>query len=207
MTHTVSRDTGTVSHHRQGTAPARCQPPGAMADLRESTVGNATSSSAERLREVYEYDPLTGLFTYRVDVRGWGKFSPAGKVVTTRDDNGYVVLTLDGKIIRAHRAAWIYMTGRNPKSGIDHVNQDQSDNRFANLREATKSENAQNVTEARSNNRSGYLGVAFEARRGTYAAHLSVRGKRYYRGGFATPQDAHEEYLRLKREHHPFAVI
>lgn len=91
-----------------------------------------------RLKELLHYNPKTGTFRRRCSMRQFPKGS-----ITGHEDHGYIWIYIDGKRYSAHRLAWFYMMGRWPKL-IDHINRKKSDNRFLNLREATKSQNALN---------------------------------------------------------------
>lgn len=91
--------------------------------------------TAERLREVLEYDPAIGVFRWLI--KPCGQIS-IGDIAGCRHGEGYVQIRVIGRIYLAHRLAWLYMTGEWPISLIDHRNLDRSDNRWSNLREAKK---------------------------------------------------------------------
>lgn len=95
----------------------------------------------KRLKEVLDYDPATGVFTWRVELNARGKVGdPAGC-----NSWGYRVIRIDGRLYGAHRLVWLYVHGRWPDAMIDHVNGDRSDNRIENLREANSVQNAHNA--------------------------------------------------------------
>ena len=71
------------------------------------------------LRRRLDYDPETGVFTWRITVNSR---AIAGETAGTKNGLGYHQLTLDRKIYLAHRLAWLYMTGEWPKDQIDHRN-------------------------------------------------------------------------------------
>ncbi len=85
------------------------------------------------------YDPKTGQFTARVDNRR----IKAGHVFTTRYENTYIFIRVDGESFNAGRAAWVYMTGEQPAE-IDHINGLRHDNRWINLRNVTHAQNLMN---------------------------------------------------------------
>lgn len=85
--------------------------------------------TAKRLREVYGYDPKTGVFTRLIKSRG-GKAALEGIIST----QGYRQLSIDNIHYQAHRCAWMYVTGALPLGLVEHVNSNQLDNRFDNLR-------------------------------------------------------------------------
>jgi hypothetical protein len=96
--------------------------------------------TAERLRELLDYDPETGRFIWRKD-HPTAKHIKAGSVAGTKNGRGYWVIGVAGAKYVAHRLAWLYVTGEWPAHLVDHENGDRLDNRFANLREATDSQN------------------------------------------------------------------
>ena len=98
---------------------------------------------ANRVRELINYDPETGLMT-----RLNGK--PCSE---NPSKEGYRVVYLDGKNYLQHRVAWAYMTGEWPRSRMDHRNMDRLDNRFCNLRECDVSQNLMNTAAHKDNKR------------------------------------------------------
>ena len=151
----------------------------------------------ERLKELLHYDPETGVFTWLVRLSNRGLVgSHAGSLVA-----GYIDIGISSKSYRAHRLAWLYVNGEWPEDALDHINGDTADNRIKNLRETNKSENGQNVCEARINNQSGFLGVS--PKRGKWRATIMVDGKQTHLGSFDTPELAADAYWRAKPSHHP----
>lgn len=159
------------------------------------------SLTAERLRELLHYDPLTGLFI-RIVRRGKEKIgSTAGRI----DSFGHRQIGIDGRRYLAHRLAWLYMTGVWPIDQIDHINGVPDGNQWSNLRQATGSQNQQNLRKAKGNSKSGLLGVC--ASRGKWMASITCGGKQKHLGYFETPQMAHEAYIAAKFKMHPFQTI
>jgi hypothetical protein len=109
----------------------------------------------ERIMEVLSYDPMTGVFRWLAQLS-------ASVIVGTEagciNKSGYRVIRVDGRLYYAHRLAWLYMTGKMPPRQIDHRNLIRSDNVFANLRDASGSQNHGNVR-AQSNNKIGEKGI------------------------------------------------
>lgn len=155
-----------------------------------------------RLKELLHYCPDTGVFTRRVRT---SNRVHVGDVAGNRHCAGYWEICLGGKKHLAHRLAFLYMTGEWPKEHVDHINSDRNDNRWANLRAATNSENMQNVRVAREDNQSGLLGAHRNRRR--YFAKIRVDGKTRRLGSFGTAQEAHDAYMAAKKELHPFSTI
>lgn len=96
------------------------------------------------LKEHFVYCPLSGQFSRR---KASARL-PAGHVISTKYPNTYISLTAAGKCVRAARAAWVYMTSKQPEGEIDHINGLRHDNRWANLRDVSHAENMKN-TEAK----------------------------------------------------------
>lgn len=147
-----------------------------------------TMLTAERLCEVLKYDPETGNLSWLV--RG-GKIAGCLQV-----SNGQrrITIRIDNKYYKAHRLAWLYMTGKWPVDDIDHINGDGADNRWCNLRAATRSENLSNRV-VRKNSKSGLKGV--ERNNGnTWCARICSNGNRIYLGNFPTKEEAHMAYVR-----------
>lgn len=158
--------------------------------------------TADRLRELLDYCPDTGVFTWRVRA---AKCVKVGDVAGRFDAYGYWRIQIDGRKHLAHRLAWLYTTGEFPPDQIDHINGDRSDNRIANLRAATDAENKHNRRKPNSNTTSGYLGVS--PRYGKFRAQIWLDGKGKHIGSFGSPEEAHAAYLKAKRELHPFGTI
>lgn len=157
----------------------------------------ATSDlTAERLRELLHYDPETGVFTTK---REAGRLRPGSRAGAVHVE-GYRNVELDRIKYREHRLAWLYVTGEWPINTIDHINGDRADNRFANLRDVTRSVNKQNTRKAYKRTSSGFLGVSYH--QGLWQANIQVNNKQFYLGRHKTPEEAHEVYLKAKREMH-----
>ncbi len=153
---------------------------------------------AERLRELLNYDPKTGIFTWRIDRRA--KARP-GSLAGTITPSGYRNIWTDGYNYRAHRLAWLYVYGKWPAGQIDHINRVRSDNRIANLRIVTHAQNMENRKVQR-NNTSGYTGVYPDRDGRRFSARISSNGKWLYLGHFKTAELAYAAYCKAAAELH-----
>lgn len=98
---------------------------------------NKPLPSVKKIKELLDYDPVTGYLTWKETSRRRKRGARAGAV----DSLGYRVLSCGGRVYyKAHRLIWKLMTGKNPKGTIDHINGDRDDNRWENLREADMSQ-------------------------------------------------------------------
>jgi hypothetical protein len=153
----------------------------------------------ERLREVLEYNPESGVWVWKMCTssgRVGGRKAKPGKIAGAIS-HGYVVIRIDGRLYQAHRLAWLYMTGAWPKIQIDHVNLERADNRWVNLREATRSQNNSHQG-PRCTCKSGVKGVTRTANGKRWA--VAALGK--YLGTFDTIAEArvaYQEYVKQER--------
>ena len=152
------------------------------------------------LRELFNYNPETGVFKRKKHQRWPNATTP--DIAGWLNPNGYWYITINNKKYLLHRLAWLYVYGYMPKQ-LDHINRVSSDNRIANLRESTQSENMQN-TSMRSDNTSGFKGVSLMRRDNTWRARIKVDGKSKTIGYYKTQQEAHDTYKREKSKLHTF---
>jgi hypothetical protein len=159
--------------------------------------------SYDRLREVLNYEPSTGIFTWKIKTAKCVQIGDVAGCIEKRI--GYNTIGIDKSIHRAHRLAWFYMTGKWPVKFIDHINGSKSDNRFENLREVFEDGNSQNVRKPNKRNKSGFMGVIWFQNK--WRASITVNGKTRRVGDYNTPEEAHQAYLKAKREHHAACTI
>lgn len=146
----------------------------------------------ERLKAVLLYDPETGVWTWIA------KPSPkatvkVGSVAGAVQINS-ITIELDGVRYRANRLAWFYMTGGWPDPECDHRDTDWKNNKWANLRLATRQQNGANRRISK-NNTSGWKGVSWNAKQECWVAGIQVLGKSTYLGSYDCGPAAHFAYL------------
>lgn len=144
--------------------------------------------------EWLRYDPDTGDIIWTKDL---GK-RRAGKIAGGSLMKGYKRLRIDHEVYAHHRVAWLLMTGKWPKGEIDHINHVRTDNRWCNLRDATRSQNAANIRGR------GKLGFPKGVRRcrEKFAAQACHQGRTMHVGVFDTAEEAHAAYLKKIVELH-----
>lgn len=142
------------------------------------------------LKKHLVYDSDTGLFTRKSTGR------PVGYLNNLEGYSAIRIKLLGYKYL-AHRLAFLYMRGHIPKC-IDHINNDPTDNRWVNLREATVTQNQYNA-KRRVDNTSSVKGVSWHKGKQRWIARLSYKGKRINVGSFDSISEA-EEALQNKRQ-------
>jgi hypothetical protein len=152
-------------------------------------------------RRLFDYDPETGALTWRVRT---GPRTPVGDEAGHLTDKGYRRVRVHGRLHLAHRIIWLWMTGDWPAGEIDHVNHVRDDNRWTNLREATRVENTRNAS-MRHDNTSGHVGVHWHRQNQKWMARIKVNGKLTYLGTFESKADAIAARQAAEIEHgfHP----
>jgi hypothetical protein len=139
-----------------------------------------------RLKELFDYNPETGLFTRNISHTNSVK---VGDIAGCKGKRGYWDIRVDGKNLKAHRLAWLYMYGELPEEFIDHIDHNKINNRISNLRCASRTENQRNLG-MRSDNTSGITGVTWHSQRGKWLAQIWVNGKKVHLGVFLSIDDA-----------------
>jgi hypothetical protein len=162
--------------------------------------------TAEEVRRLLKYDPLTGFFT-RLVTTGGRYGAQAGTVAGTMNDQGYVLISVHSKQFRAHRLAWLWMTGEWPRNEVDHENGVRHDNRWKNLRDVPTTINAQNKRRAQKNSKTGMLGVSWSKKERCFKARIKVNGHYPSLGSFDTAEAGHAAYVAAKRQMHSGCTI
>lgn len=145
----------------------------------------------QELKELISYDPQSGIFTWKkrplrwfkrdIDGLRWNGNYAGTKAGAEANLGKYklTVITLLGKTEKAHRMAWLYMTGERPPKEIDHIDGDATNNAWSNLRDG-EGINRKNL-KMFSNNSSGFTGVDFFERTKRWRAranHINDLGEK-----------------------------
>ena len=159
--------------------------------------------TAKRLREVLNYDEDTGHFTWAREIRSEGRKSTKfGKRAGHKmHKGGYRQICVDGKVMLEHRAVWLYVHGEMPVNFIDHINGIRDDNRIANLRDFTFSQNCGHRTKkAKNSNQDMPVGVVDTNRplAKRFTARIRRDGNDKFLGYFETPEEARAAYVLAK---------
>jgi hypothetical protein len=159
--------------------------------------------TAEYLRERLEYDPETGVFTWK-----WHPDMPyawnrrwATKIAGSPDAQKYTVIRINNQLYKAHRLAWLYVHSEWPAQDIDHIDHITNNNRLANLRLASKSQNMWNSRPHR-NAAHKLKGVMQHSQTGRFYSQIARHRKTYHLGCFDTPEEAHAAYVKAAQQLH-----
>lgn len=137
------------------------------------------------LKSVLDYNPDSGLFTWKVN-RGPVKVGD----IAGGNTHGYVMIRYNMVKYLAHRLAWFYLFEEWPEEELDHINGNKLDNRINNLRESSKTENAYNRPKIV--NKHKFRGVCTSGK--LYIATIKDNGKTKYLGSYATAVEAAKVY-------------
>lgn len=124
-------------------------------------------NTQEYFKSLLQYDQVTGVFNWKARPpinRSNNMFnalfagSRAGSVSRSkRSKTSYIVIKIEGKTYKAHRIAFIIMTGSAPEQ-VDHIDHNGMNNAWENLRASDSKDNSRNLPKQVSN-KSGYIGV------------------------------------------------
>lgn len=156
--------------------------------------------TADEVRRLLDYDPETGVFTRLV--RTSNRICE-GDVAGCLSDSGYWLVRVGGRRYPAHRLAWLYAYDEWPRDEIDHIDRDRANNRLSNLRQATRRENAQNLSLS-CKNTSGVTGVSWDAQRAKWCVRLRLNRRKLHFGRFTCYGHAVRARRVAEIAHHPF---
>lgn len=141
---------------------------------------------------------VRSLFDYRNGELYWAVMRGNNKV-KIGDRAGHVMkrryrrVMIDGKLYLTHRLIFLWHHGYLPEF-LDHIDNNPSNNKIDNLREATRRENNRNVKKRKSINgkptTSKFKGVTWHKASGKWAAQIGIGRKTKYLGLFTSEIDA-----------------
>lgn len=160
--------------------------------------------STDYLRQRLDYDPATGILTWRArcadeftskprysaerQANTWNGKNAGKPALASLTANGYLHGAIDYASYLAHRVIWKHVTGVDADD-IDHINGVRTNNRFSNLRSCSRSDNMRNRHRS-SNNTSGATGVHLDAPSGLWYAQMALDGRLLYLGRYSVFEDA-----------------
>ena len=138
----------------------------------------------EEAKQLFIYDPVTGFIRRK-----------GSKFVTATNEQGYLHVHHANKRFKCHRVVWLLHKGEWPKGEIDHINRNRADNRIENLRDVPRHINASNRPDAAS-----MTGTSWHPDKRKWKAKIQNNNVCIHIGYFNTQIEAHEAYLRARRE-------
>ena len=150
--------------------------------------------SHDQLLAEFSYDAETGTFTRLIRS---GHTHP-GPVNNVPGFHGYVYLSIHNRKYTVHRLAWFYMTRKWPKE-VDHINGLKADNRFCNLRIATRAQNEANKR-VRRDSQTGVKGVTWDPYMEMWFAYITINYKMKNLGRYERFEDAVAVRTKAARE-------
>ena len=132
--------------------------------------------TAKLVRQMFDYDAITGIFRWRYPTKSARKNGIAGSI-----KHGRRILSINRKHFFASNIAWLHFYGEWPKLEVGHRNHDPLDNSIANLRDVTGAVNSGNQRKKKSNT-SGFIGV-YLCRGKCWHARIRANGDRRYNLG------------------------
>lgn len=152
----------------------------------------------DRLQDLFRPNFMTGELFCKTQ-RGNRKVGEAAGFPTA--DGRYLMLGIDGKRYFFHRVMYALYHKVDPgELEVDHKDQDTFDNRAANLRLATRSQNGQNTRGYRKGLKGAYR--SFKGQAKEWMATINKDGVRHYLGSFYTEQEAHDAYVEASKMIH-----
>jgi len=133
----------------------------------------------ERLKEVLDYNPETGIFMWIEPKKGRRIGDEAGSPAT----GGYRRITIDYRSYRAHRLAILYTDGYLPENTVDHIDRIPWHNWRDNLREASYQCQVRNCKMPK-NNTSGIKGVSWREKPKKWLASIKVNCRWHHLGEY-----------------------
>jgi hypothetical protein len=181
----------------------------------------AADLTPEEVRRFLHYSPQTGRFWWKIRSydtfngdehtqnrcgKAWNqKYAGTRALTADSEGRGYLVGSLNGANVYAHRVAWLHYHGERVPDGmfVDHINGDPSDNRISNLRLVTPLQSQFNRA-PRKDSKAGLKGVAFDNRKKSrpWMAMMAQEGTVRTLGYFKTPEEAAECYEAAARAYH-----
>ena len=147
----------------------------------------------EELKEFLDYNPDTGIITWKKARRG----IRVGQVAGGSDLLGYFVILFNYKQYKAHRLAYYMYHGIDPlEKLVDHIDGNPLNNKIDNLRLATNEENQRNRSISK-NNTSGTTGVTWIKECQRWRAHI----KKINLGHFINKEDAIQTRIEAEKKY------
>lgn len=162
--------------------------------------------SIEELEELFDINPETGSIKWKKPGRARKLGQEAGVIRRAAGRLSYRYISVgmepNRHLIPAHWVIWAHVHRRWPDGQLDHKNRDSLDNRIANLRPATDSEQIYNQ---KRENRTGFKWIkriVDEKGQVKFRGTVVANGKKFYTSRYGTAAEAHAAARDLAQRHH-----
>ena len=162
------------------------------------------------LQECFDYNPNTGILTWKVRPLSHFKSDRfmrknntryAGKQAGNIFSQGYLRIKIACIDYQVHRIIYKLVTGLEPPNELDHENNIRTDNRWSNLRTATVNQNRHNIKTPK-HNTTGLKGAHVDVNTGGFASSIKINKVRKFLGYFKTAEEAHAAYCKASTMYH-----
>lgn len=147
----------------------------------------------EKVREMFNYDPETGILTRRFKSGYRKRLLDVGSVAGCMTAYGYLRTRVYDKAYYNHIIIWVWYYGYVSENQIDHIDRNRSNNAISNLREVGQSCNTRN-SKIDVRNKTGVKGVSRRVNgqlEATIKPSPATGNKRVYYGDDLTEVVAH----------------
>lgn len=142
--------------------------------------------------DLFGYIPETGEIFRKDSTKGFSE----NRIITRKNDRGYLVTTVNGKSYKVHHIVW-EMHGNLPEKELDHIDRNRTNNRIENLRRCSRVQNLANSGPKRGK----YKGVSFCKQTGKWVAQIGYQYRNIKIGRFNTPEEAAIAYNKRAAEY------
>ena len=154
--------------------------------------------SLARVKELVRYDATTGKLFW---IQPVARRVKAGDEAGSKDRHG-VRVKIDKAKYLAHRIIWLLVTKQDPGNDlVDHIDGNPHNNKFTNLRLASRHQNSCN-RKKHSNNTSGLKGVSWHKAIKKWQACINTENKRIFLGYFDSKEKAYAAYCDAAQKLH-----
>lgn len=150
------------------------------------------------LKDQFDYDAENGILIRKFR-NGYPYNKPCGH---KPDCKGYGQVKVNGKIYLVHRLIWLWVYGKFPSMGIDHIDGNRMNNRIENLRDVDSKTNNHNQKILRTNT-SGFPRVQWIDAQEKYRVKISLDGRSIHIGVYDKFSDAILASKLAKIQYHP----
>ena len=144
--------------------------------------------NAEQARELFEYDPETGLITWKKKTSKYSRALIGDVAGYLEGKTGYLRVKINHEKYYVHRIAYAIHFGAWPEGDIDHINGNRSDNRIDNIRDGSTRQNMWNLKVHRESDLTPCVRHRKEKNTNQWIAEICIGSNRNYIGSYPTKE-------------------